>query len=349
MTEAMTDPVIPGETTAGDGELSNWEFLETPPTRADVERLLATLPDVYGVSYAGMVEYVQALPAQKKFSRPDPRNDKAKIDVWVDTWSLYMSVVGRQVMLQRAVAINGWIEVDFEPEPVTPTGVPGYLETDPRVIYREYLTIKAPIGLPTTLQEKGIETRDGSGALVSGPPKMTVHGAISLGRKPGTAWAPRTGGTQAKGSNPYEKVETAARGRAIAAWGIGVLPGSGVASVEEMAQIRENAIAAAAEGQPAQGGPRTRVSRSEPAMPPADMLSRILETAEILRQERGQNPDEMAEKLGRRLLQIGAPRDCYDPATFLVDWDKVKPGTLHLLMNDLVKSLADYRAEQATV
>lgn len=45
----------------------------------------------------------------------------------------------------------------------------------------------------------------------------------------------RFGMAKAKGGDTaWEKMETAARGRALGAWGFGVLPGSGIATLEEM-------------------------------------------------------------------------------------------------------------------
>lgn len=182
---------------------SAWEFPDDPPGPDEVMRRLKELPDWYGeLRPEDYFDYVQALPQRKKIKDTDG-SEKHK-----NMWTVYVTVAGRQAAINAAAARHGW-RVDFEPEPVTPTGVPGYLQFDKeRIVYREY----------TVLYDR--------------------EGRI-LGRKPGTAWVPGEGGAGAIRSNRFEKVETSARGRAIAAWGIGVLPGSGVASLDEMTTAQE--------------------------------------------------------------------------------------------------------------
>ena len=225
MTDEPTTPDEDGEPV--DAPLANWEFLGHAPTHEDVRALLLTLPDVWGLKYVDFIDYVQPLPQNKKVKKPHPTNPNLEIEDRVEAYTLYMGVAGRIKMLERAAEDYGWC-VDFTPEPVTPTGIPGYLNHADRLVYRVYVEIKAPIGLPRVVTE--------------GPElgRLSVAEYMSLGRKAGTAWVPATGGANAAGSNPYEKVETSALGRALGAWGFGVLPGSGIATVEEMQAIRGN-------------------------------------------------------------------------------------------------------------
>ena len=210
MTEKTPEPSTgtpepPDVTSEAASLIEQWEFVGEAPTRDRVTELLSRLPSVWGVKTVDFADYVQALPQRKKIKVPREPGSTVMIDQYLDCWTLYMSVAGRMKMLEAAAEQNGWM-VDFEPEPVTPTGCPGMLQMDERVVYREYVRIEA-----WTTDEDGT-------------PRIR-----KLGRKSGTAWVPSRGGSGAVSSNPYEKVETSARGRAIAAWGFGVLPGSGVA------------------------------------------------------------------------------------------------------------------------
>jgi hypothetical protein len=283
---------------AREGELSSWVFVNRQPTPEDVIGLLLELPDQWGLTVAAYVDYVQPLPQNQRVKVAHPTNPNVKVDVQVQTWTLYMTVAGRIRMINDAAQKNGWV-VSFVPEKKTATGVPGMLQMgDGRIVYREY-----------------VEIRDVStGQLV--------------GRKPGMAWVPYSGGNQAAGSNPYEKVETAARGRAIAAWGIGILPGSGVASLEEMRQVRENRDALQSGQQPRERG-NGRQSREE-------LLQDTLVALERLRQARGISEDEAVGKTAAYLTKIGVQEPLVDGQ---IQWDKVKSGQLVLLRNETVKAL----------
>jgi hypothetical protein len=169
-----------------------------------------------------------------------------------------------------------------------------------------------------------------------------------LGRKPGMAWVPESGGTQAKGTNPYEKVETAARGRALAAWGFGVLPGSGVASYEEMMgvpQARE-ALAGEAGGRQASGGRREK---------PEELQTQILTSAEEARQLRGE-PEGWSLGMVRDYVKRTANLDVAtavdkDGTTVLeLDMSRVPPAALLLIRNGLRERVAKLRddAEQGS-
>lgn len=312
--DPQTDPVAAAPVEQqDDGEvgvaaISQWEFLDRVPTTEEVMALLLTLPDQWGVAVADFADYVQALPSKKKVKRPAPQRPDLMVDVYLEVHTLYMSVAGRQQMLRTIQEQNQWT-VDLVPEPTTPTGMPGFLAWEPRLVYREAMVVT---------------DKDGR----------------RLGSKSGTAWVPYTGGSQAAGSNPFEKVETSARGRALAAWGIGVLPGSGVASVEEIlgaGQNRAHIDAEAGAQQGRQGG------NGGARRPRGELLQEALAVAEELRQERGIDEEQMRVKIGDFLTKNLGITDAYDPVAVAVDWGKVKDGQLTLLTNSLRDSLRALR------
>lgn len=291
--------------------LSNWEFRGAPPTTEQVVKLLGSLRPVWGVKTVDYAEFVQALPQNQKVKE---KNDKGQeITTYVAVWRLYMGVAGRVKMLEEAQEEHGW-RVDFEPEPVTPTRVPGFVQLDERIVYREYVVIYGEAGNP-------------------------------IGRKPGTAWVPAKGGQQAAGSNPYEKVETSARGRAIAAWGFGVLPGTGIASLEEMQSVTQ------------QPPDRIKEAEGQPRRPRGELLQEVLTRAEEVRQLRGQSDEEMKTKLAEYAkrafgLDIGTEGFTADDGTQMtsaLDWSKVKDGQLVLFSNQLADTAKKIRAAEAPV
>jgi hypothetical protein len=160
---------------------------------------------------------------------------------------------------------------------------------------------------------------------------------------------PYSGGQQAAGSNPYEKVETAARGRAIAAWGIGVFPGSGIASVEEIEQAFANKRAIDAEGgpnAPSQQQPqRGRPSRS-------DLIQAAKTTAEQYRTMAGMTVDEIEAKVGNYLRERLGIEEAYFKAgaegeepQWVLSYDPVKDGQLQMLINDLQQGVRKLEAD----
>lgn len=323
MTEqTATEPQTPTETPdpeQGEVSISQWEFIDRVPTRDDVLNLLATLPPVWGINTVDFADYVQALPQRKKVKVPHPTNPALVVDQHLDCYTLYVSVAGRLKMLQAAAELHGWA-VDFEPEPVTPTGAPGYISLENRIVYREYCVISE--------QTAAGMNRDGS----------------RLGRKSGTAWVPSSGGSNAAGSNPYEKVETSARGRAIAAWGFGVLPGSGVASVEEIQGARLNRAHLDAE-EAGNGGGRVGADRRSRT----DLLQEALTTAEEVRQARGVDEDVMRQKVAHFLVEnLGIAR-AYDADADVIRWDVVKDGQILLLLNSLRDTLRNLRDAESAV
>jgi len=134
------------------------------------------------------------------FVLPMPNRQKYEKDgvtEYIETWRLYMQVAGR-VMMLNDLAEKKKLEVEE---------TQNLIQDDPAVLR-----------LGIQLQPAFRSWKDGE--LASGP-----HGI-------------RYGTSKAKGGDSaWEKMETGARGRAIAAWGIGVIPGSGIASVEEMRDL----------------------------------------------------------------------------------------------------------------
>lgn len=302
----MTDEGVEHE----EPRISSWEFLDRAPTREDVLALLKELDPSFGIEYTAFADYVTALSQSKKAKVVDENGRKS--EKRFDSWTLYMSVSGRLKMLEAAADENEW-RVDFEPEPVTPTGVPGYLEnSDKRLVYREYVVIT---------------TKEGR----------------CIGRRPGTAWVPQTGGSGAAGSNPIEKVETSARGRAIAAWGVGVLPGSGIASVEEMYGMSENRQAQQEEPQ------EPRKSREE-------LIEELLTVTEEARQLRDISTadahwkviDFARQSFGRDLLDREEDDDEGHKYP-VIDWSRLKDGQLQLVINAMRQTVQRIKNEQAPV
>jgi hypothetical protein len=319
----------------GGVELSNWEFLNRAPTSEEIVKLLAGLPMWWGVAPVEFADYVQALPSTKKVKvKKLVRGKELKVDEYVEVYSIYFSVTGRVQMLRAAQERNGWV-VDFVPEPVTPTQIPGYLEHGDRLVYREYVEIWAP-------QAPAEESQAGWLIGASG------DGYSRLGKRPGTAWVPSSGGKQAAGTNPYEKVETSARGRALGAWGIGVLPGSGIASLEEMLAITGNRAAMDAEAAvigsgtgPAEESPKTD----------DDLITAILTKSEDLRQRSGQTDGQMLERIAKfaseRCNADVVTERSEDGTPTTVDLTRLKRGQLVLMHNRIKETLAQAIAADA--
>lgn len=304
-----------------DAEIGDWEFRNEPPTQGEVVKLLADLPDVWGVPTIGFVDYVQALPRSKKIkNRVELPNGNSRVEeTYLDIWNLYMGVAGRVKMAEAAASLNGWC-MSFVPEPVTPTGIPGVLSVDP-LVYREYVEIweKTP---ENVLEADGVPIGPAGGFL---------------GRKPGTSQA---GGVVGK-TNPFEKAETSARGRALAAWGFGVLPGSGIASLEEVQGARESE-ASVDQPEPA------RARRARPVLEES-----VRTISEEIRQLRGQTEDEMLAKMAQyaqKTFGVDITEKVNDGGEVLsVDLSRLKDGQVALTENALKQSLVTIKAEGASI
>jgi len=309
----------PEEETDDEYVPTSWEFIGTAPTVDAVRALLEKLPEQWGVAPVDFLDFVQALPAKKKIKRQteNDRGRKVTVDEWVDIWSLYMTVAGRIAMLNRCAEVNHW-RVDLTPDP-GPEGVGGYVELgtgeDGRIVYREACIIYQADGETERL----------------------------LGTKSGTAWNPaQLTGESAKATSPFEKVETAARGRAIAAWGIGILPGSGVASVEEM-QNRAQIEQGQQRQQQRDADPR-RPDRSAPRKTREELIDEAYTIAEDVRQRRGED-----KPIARSIIEYGRtigvaqdfPTDADDDSddgTWEVDWSMWNDGKITQLVGALTQT-----------
>lgn len=367
-TKAEKPEETPAEPTAEELEAAqqqlngNWEFIDRTPSREEVAALLATLPEWWGVKPADYLDYVQGLPSDKKIKVPVmTATGKRKEERWFSVVTLYFGVAGRLQMLREAQELNGW-RVNFVPEEQTPSGTPGFIDLGVdtgRIVYREYVEIWEPVGIQApqlyTKSPDPDRPRLEPDQLVMQEqiPSVTVtpvgarrwfHGQEFelLGRRPGMAWVPYTGGSQAKGTNPFEKVETAARGRALAAWGFGVLPGSGVASLEEMLGVPANrqGMAGEVDQRPATGGGRREK--------PEELVAQILTFAEEARQLRGESEGwnlTVVRGYVREVANVDVATSVdQDGSVLEVDLTKVPPAALLLIRNkfkDRVVKLRD--------
>ena len=311
------------------GHISNWEFLLEPPTSEKVLTLLATLPPVHGIKHVDFADFVQALPQKKSISVPHPTNPRLKVEEKIENWVLYMSVAGRQAMLNAAAEKNRW-RVEIEPEPNSPVGAPGFLSMETRIVYREYIKIWQYLK-PIDLDQETTADRD-----------TAIVGEVYLGVRNGMAWVPFSGGTNAAASNPYEKVETSARGRALGAWGFGVFPGSGIASLEEMQGVAENKQAMDADrgGQRGQGpAENTRRPGRE------DLLEKTLTAVESLRQATNDSEEGITAKVGTYVSKTLGSMAAYDPERNELHWDGLKDGQLMMLEKFLSQKVAQIHGE----
>lgn len=298
---------------------SAWVFYDQPPTVDQVRELLLRVPDSYGVRYIDFIDYVQALPQELrtkgKLTNEQGRRDPETVR---DTWALYFSVAGRIAMLNAAAALNDW-ETDLVPEQHTGDNPVGFIQYNEKLVYREYCVITQRTG-------KLIEIGEHAGTEWLRP----------MGRKSGTAWAPASGGRAAEKSNPYEVVETSARGRAIGAWGIGVIPGSGVASLEEMRQVSRNEAANSRGNAAAESTPK--IDREE-------ILTAVQSLSEEARQAMGFEEGPWLAKVAEYLVGIGV-RFPLDPETGKVVWSTVKDGQLLLTGNKFRELMQQHAADQ---
>lgn len=150
---------------------------------------------------------------------------------------------------------------------------------------------------------------------------------------PGVIHGNRYGVSKAKGGDSaWEKMETAARGRAIAAWGFGVLPGSGIASLEEM--------------QDALFGERTpSQQRTDDPRSKEDLIGDVRGKIEQLRLLRGQDSAELDEKIQAYVKErLGQTISLTGNG---LDLAKMKPGNLLLLEADLKSKIAKEEQSQS--
>jgi hypothetical protein len=304
----MDAPVPDPEAVGEEHVPSSWEFIDQPPTSEIVRAKLETLEPVFGLAQSKFVEFVQPLSQSKNLSLNRDVKDFHVV------WTLYFTVAGRIEMVNQAAILNDW-RVDFEPEPSTPTGIPGMLQYDGnRIVYREYCVIT-----------------DAKGRII--------------GRKPGTAWVPAEGGSGAVSSNRFEKVETSARGRSLAAWGFGVLPGSGVASFDEMLAVNDlrNADKQASSRRGQQGQPAGREQK-----PRGEVESEIRVVLAEYQQTAGITDEAMSEKvLGYTQRSFNKTLAINEHGAWI--FDALKEGELVLMLSSMKTGLNKLKSEQATL
>ena len=282
-------------------EFTSWEFL-TQPTTEEVFDKLKTLPDWWGLRPEAYMEFIQPLSQSKNFAQPGQQKDYRTV------WTLYITVAGRLAMIRDAANENDW-QVNFAPEPVTPTGIPGMLQFDSeRIVYREYVEI--------------IDRETGN----------------LIGRKPGTAWVPASGGGGAVGSNRFEKVETSARGRAIAAWGFGILPGSGVASLDEMLSLSEIRQAVQQQNQQVRSGERPRQS-------PEELRGELMMKIEEFAQVSGSTEEQMDQRV-KSYVKTSFGKDIDHNADGSWNFEDLKVGEIVLFRNRMISEIQRIKNEQ---
>lgn len=292
-----------------DGGLSNWVFVERTPTADEVLALLGTLPDVWGIRVAAFIDYVQPLPQRAKIRALDgtPVKGPDGKDTYRTEYRLYMSVAGREMMMVAAQEINDW-RVDY-----VPSDYMRIEENKGAAIYRETCVI----------YERAGAAEDGTFQF------------IQLGSKPGTA--------KFRGvDRPAEVAETAARGRSIAAWGFGVLPGSGVASLEEMSGVPAG---------PVDEPPPGRRQEKEEPKSKEDLVKEVLLLAEEARQLRDEDEFKMRERLADYIRGLGVEIAVQNEDQKVVnfDWKGVSPAQLRLTRGQLQKSLVTLRGQETQV
>lgn len=252
---------------------SSWVFIDRPATVDEVKALLSGLDVPYSavggeaaITMDRYLPYVLPMSNNMKVKVPDPKRSDRTVEEYHLQTTLYTQVAGRLAMLNDVAELNGWT-VDIYPEPVTPTGLPGYLRFDnEKLLFRVYVEIS-------------VDRADGS--------------RRTIGRKFGTAGGKATGGFNAEGSNPNETVETSALGRALAQWGFGILPGSGIASVEEMRLARQNSAPDFSRRRGA-GEPPAEKAKEERG----DLVASAIEFSERRRKMSGKTQGEADDALG---------------------------------------------------
>jgi hypothetical protein len=307
-------------------DIGLWKWYSDPPSRDLVLERLDSLPDQFGgVRVVDYADFVQPLPNPEKVMVPrrSPSGDRVvEVEEKVPTWTLYVSVAGRVKMLEAAQAKNGW-RVD-----VGPAGgadeTEGFIELGGRLVYREQVSIFAPAAGP-----------DG--------------GWTALGCRTGQVWVPDDKASGARRTNPFEKAQTGAVGRALGLWGFGILPGSGVASLEEMQHLRQamasDTIGDAAQPGPAQPGP----AQPGPARPAPkgrkEATEELLTVLEELRQIKGSSEEEFRAGLARYVADSLGNRDAVHKATGEISYGKLSEGQITLMLNNFRKLLASSKID----
>jgi hypothetical protein len=145
---------------------------------------------------------------------PMTNREKQDDGTYVPVTKLYMQVAGRVKMLADCVRLWGWKAIESE-RIISPPGEVYILQIGVEITGRIPYLSEGKWGVGTDQDEDLYGIRYGI----------------------------------AKSTGNIEKMETGARGRALGAWGLGILPGSGIASLDEMQTWRDEPVYG--EGRPA--------------------------------------------------------------------------------------------------
>lgn len=305
-------------------EIGLWKWYHDQPTEEVVLERLASLPPQFGgIEIVKFADYIVPLPQTETLKIPRP-GSKSTVEVEhkVTTWTLYMSVAGRIEMLEAAQAANGW-RVDIVPAPGQGDLGPGFLEVGGMLVYR----VQVSIWLPAPKSEH-----------TAWRPAGTEPANVPLGTRTGQVWIPSYGpsdrGGGAKKSNPVEKAETAAIGRCLGMWGIGILPGSGVASLEEMQSLRQSMAGDLYPQEP-------QNVRDRQPQDKEGGVGELKELIEELRQMKALTERDFRNGIGRYFAENLGARDAVDQATAAVDYRKLSDGQRTLAINNFRQLLRD--------
>lgn len=189
-----------------------WEWTGAV-AKEDMLASIESLPPVFGLRPADYVEYVLPVTNNVEIKAAQPSGKPIGTGKYEQVTKLYFQVGGRQAMLRDAVDRYGWnveeeetILVDHEAK---------------FTVIRMMIQIDGEwwVGGPPSPEEIIQENLGGN------------QGQSRRREIAGTRWG--IGKLQGKDA-AWEIAETKARGRALGSWGFGLLPGSGLASFEEM-------------------------------------------------------------------------------------------------------------------
>lgn len=136
----------------------------------------------------------------------------------------------------------------------------------------------------------------------------------------------------AGGDAPWMKAETAARGRALGGLGFGVLPGTGIASLDEMQIVETYGVDLR---------PETKSVRDRSK---EEVIEAVVEAKEELRQLRGQEVEELDDKLGAYVLSAFGADIRTDEG---LAWTKLNKGKLLLVHSSLTQQIAQAKTKES--
>lgn len=206
---------------------------------------------------------------------PMKRSKKLPSGSWQDTWRLYPLVDGRLRMFTDAHAVASTASGGEGPHKI-----PKYSETIESIeIFREgiheLLVVRVSIDSELFGRREDAATADL--------------------RKP----APGPKAPGAKGvdvTNPYENAITSARGRVIAAFGVGIVPAQGVASAEEMEEARRRGEEEERDTKPQRKAQKAAPARAAaPQQPPAAQQAPATPAAQPVQQKPPQQAPQEPE------------------------------------------------------